>query len=109
MGQVTVSIGGRNYALACRDGEEDHLTELASMIEGKIGGLTASVGTMSEPRLLLMAGILIADELFESRKRAAAASSGCSLGAVEDERVMAVAERLEALADSLEDDLADAA
>ena len=55
MGQVNVEIGGRSYALSCRDGGEDHLIGLASDIAGKADGLTRSLGAMSESRLLLMA------------------------------------------------------
>lgn len=100
MGQVIVLIGGRNYPLACRDGDEAHLTELAAMIESKTGGLTASIGAMSEPRMLLMAGLLIADELFEARQQTGAVTS--RQAPVEDGRITALAARLEALADSLE-------
>ncbi len=101
MGQVIVLIGGRNYPLACRDGDEAHLMELAGMIESKTGGLTAALGAMSEPRLLLMAGLLIADELFESRKHGAVpAVAGTPVS--DDGRVVALAERLEALAGTLE-------
>lgn len=99
MGKVNVLIGGRSYPLACRDGEEGHLVELAGILESKTGGLIGALGAMSEPRLLLMAGILVADELFESRKRGV---SGAAAPAVADHRVTVVAERLEALANHLE-------
>lgn len=104
MGQVIVLIGGRNYPLACRDGDEAHLAELAAMIESKTGGLTASIGAMSEPRMLLMAGLLIADELFEARQQTGAVMPGqaAALAPADDSRIRALAARLEALADSLE-------
>lgn len=101
MAQVSVAIGGRTYSLACRDGDEAHLTELAAMLESKTGGLTSALGSMSEPRLLLMAGLLIADELVESRKQRAI-PVGVPGPAIDDRRVVAIAERLEALAASLE-------
>jgi cell division protein ZapA len=67
MGQVNVDIGGRNYALSCRDGDEHHLKELAGGIADKAQGLTQSLGPMSEPRLLLMAALMVADELHDVR------------------------------------------
>lgn len=103
MGQVIVAVGGRNYPLACRDGDEAHLIELAGMIESKTGGLTAAIGAMSEPRLLLMAGLLIADELVEARKLNTA-PGGEPAPALDDGRLQTLAKRLEALADSLEHD-----
>ena len=68
MGQITVRIAGRSYPLSCRDGEEAHLEALAATLEAKAADLTAAIGAMSEPRLLLMAGLQLADELFEARK-----------------------------------------
>jgi cell division protein ZapA len=72
MGQVVVDIGGRRYPLSCRDGDEAHLTALADSIAEKAEGLTGSLGAMSEPRLLLMAALMVADELHEARRGAPA-------------------------------------
>ncbi|MFZ4689539.1 MAG: cell division protein ZapA [Polymorphobacter sp.] len=67
MGQVNVEIGGRSYPLSCRDGDEPHLTELAGEIAEKADGLTQSLGPMSEAQLLLMAALMVADELYDVR------------------------------------------
>jgi cell division protein ZapA len=67
MGQVIVEIGGRSYTLSCRDGDENHLAELGSGIAQKAEGLTQSLGPMSEARLLLMAALMVADELHDLR------------------------------------------
>jgi cell division protein ZapA len=67
MGQINVTIGGRSYPLACRDGEEARLEQLAAHINAKAGELSTLLGKLSEPRLLLMSAILTADELFELR------------------------------------------
>ncbi len=100
MGQINVQIGGRSYSLACGDGEETHLAGLARHLDRKTTELQAALGQMSEPRLLLMAGILIADELHELRNGKGMA------GAVEplhdDRDLLALAERAERLADALE-------
>lgn len=93
MGQVTVTIGGRSYRLSCADGEEAHLTMLGQRLAAKADELTAAIGSMSEPRLLLMAGLQIADDLV-------AAPAG---GPVADEAAMpALLSRIEALATALE-------
>lgn len=68
MGQVVVDIGGRSYPLSCRDGDEGHLIELAAGIADKANGLTRSLGSMSEPRLLLMVALMVADELDDVRR-----------------------------------------
>ena len=73
MTQVVVEIGGRNYPLSCRDGDEAHLSGLAADIAAKAEGLTRSLGPMSEARLLLMAALMVADELHDVRNGKGAA------------------------------------
>lgn len=65
MGQVNVSVNGRNYTVACDDGQEKHVAELAHYIDGHITELAASVGQVGDARLLLMASLLVSDELSE--------------------------------------------
>lgn len=67
MAQVTVEIAGRSYPLACRDGDEPHLLAMAGDLAQKADGLTASLGPMSETRLLLMTALMVADELHDLR------------------------------------------
>lgn len=67
MAQVTVEIAGRNYPLACREGDEPHLTTLATDIARKADRLLESLGPMSEARLMLMTALMIADELHDVR------------------------------------------
>jgi len=67
MGQINVTVGGHHYMLTCRDGEESHLNRLANMLNIKSEQLREQLGAMPENRMLLMAGILLADELAETR------------------------------------------
>lgn len=99
MGQVNVQIGGRSYSVACRDGEEERLKRLAAHIDRKAEDLTGALGQMSEPRLLLMSGLLIADELFELREGS---------GTAPTPNLDALAARIEKLAEALEQTGADA-
>lgn len=66
MAQVTVTVNGRDYTIACDDGDEEHVTELASYLDERVGELTGTVGQVGEARLLLMVSLLIADELAEA-------------------------------------------
>ena len=59
---VNVMVNARAYTIACDDGEEDHLRELAAHVDAKVKELLGSVGQAGEQRLLLMAALLIADE-----------------------------------------------
>ena len=67
MSEITLEIGGFNYRLACRDGEEERLSQLGAFVNEKAKELQATLGQISETRLLLMTAILTADELFEAR------------------------------------------
>jgi cell division protein ZapA len=69
MAQVAITIAGRVYRVACDEGEEDHLGELAKLVDGKIAGMRQQFGEMGDQRLTVMAAVTIADELFESRRR----------------------------------------
>ncbi|MEI9991126.1 MAG: cell division protein ZapA [Rhizomicrobium sp.] len=63
---VNVMVNARAYTIACDDGEEDHLRDLAGHVDAKVKELLASVGQVGETRLLLMAALLIADEHHEA-------------------------------------------
>jgi len=62
MAAVNVVVNGRNYSIACNDGEEDHLRALARVVDGKLTELVQMVGQIGDQRLLLMAALLLADE-----------------------------------------------
>jgi cell division protein ZapA len=76
MPQVTVTINGSKYRMACEDGQENHLMELARNFDERISELRGKFGEIGDARLLVMAAMTIADELSES---------GRKLRALEDE------------------------
>ena len=102
MGQVIVEIGGRNYPLSCRDGEEPHLTNLAATIAAKASTLTVNLGQLSEPRLLLMSALMIADEMHELRQAGPAPAAAPAPAPANDDRLAALVARVEALAGKLD-------
>jgi cell division protein ZapA len=69
MAQVTVRINGYAYTLACRDGEEQHLLSMAADVDKRIETIRQGAGQSGEARMLVMAALILADELFETRKR----------------------------------------
>ena len=71
MPHVTVNIGGRPYRLACGEGEEAHLEQLAQMVEAKIENFRGSFGEIGDQRIAVMAAISLADELVESERQLA--------------------------------------
>ena len=75
MAHVQVTIAGRSYRMACGDGEEEHLLELAAAFDGKIQELRGSFGEIGDMRLHVMAALTMADDLIETKKRVAAMES----------------------------------
>jgi len=73
MGQVTVAVNGRSYTLMCDDGEEAHLTNLASYVDHQVQSLAASMGQVGDAKLILMASLLVADHMTDAVERANAA------------------------------------
>jgi len=65
MAEVTLSVGGYQYKLACRDGEEAHLERLGEMVNAKAKEARNAVGNASEVRQLLLSALLFADETLE--------------------------------------------
>lgn len=66
MGQVAITINGRSYDIACDDGQEEHLTRLGLYIDQKVAELVGNVGQVGDARLMVMASLLVADELAEA-------------------------------------------
>lgn len=61
MPQVTITIGGRNFEVACQDGEEQFLHNAAGMLDTEAQTLAKHVGRLPESKMLLMAGLMLAD------------------------------------------------
>lgn len=69
MSQVNVTINGRQFRMACEDGQESHLTELAKQLDARIESLRAKFGEIGDTRLTVMAALTVADELAETSAR----------------------------------------
>ena len=69
MPQVEISIGGRTFEVACQDGEEHFLHSAAGMLDTEAQALAAQIGRLPEARMLLMAGLMLADKTAELEDR----------------------------------------
>jgi cell division protein ZapA len=87
MATVTVSINGRNYRMACDDGQEEHLGRLARELDQRIAQLRSDFGEIGDMRLTVMAALTIADELSEQRAQMRRLED--ELAALHDARVAA--------------------
>ena len=117
MSRVTVFLNGREFTIGCEDGQEEYLKSLASYLDGKVKDITGQVGQIGDLRLLLMASLVVMDELKDAERRIETLEShveslrsktaDVSTGS-EQQRdqmartIMALSERMEALAERLE-------
>ncbi len=116
MAQVTVTIDGKQYRMACDEGQEEHLTELAGRFDQYVTHLKQSFGEIGDQRLTVMAGIMVMDELSELQRRVLGMESEiATLRKTRDDALVkadkndaaltgalaSLAERMEGLAESL--------
>jgi cell division protein ZapA len=100
MAQVTLRINGFAYVMGCGDGEEGHLMAMAAEVEHRIEAIKASAGQSGEARMLVMAALTMADDLYELKQQAASpgGKSDPRLG----RRLSRMAKRAEDIAEDLE-------
>jgi cell division protein ZapA len=107
MAQVTIRINGYAYTVGCEDGQEPHLEKMAADIEQRIDSIKALGGQSGEARLLMLAALLLADELHDTRK-AAAETQVAAPAPKPDAEKRAKLRRLAARAEEIAADLTDA-
>ncbi len=108
MGQVVVKVNGREFPLTCADGQESRTRRLAQYVDSKVAEFTKTVGQVGEARLILLAALVIADELSDANEalrleRARQAATGGDPGtAAAASGIRGLAERIESLAERIE-------
>ena len=103
---VDLTIAGRTYQVACREGEEENLRAAARLVDGKSREALAGLGTLSEARQFLFASLLLADQLVENKPEMAGPPEPSGPDPILVNRAKALADRLESLAATLENDAA---
>ena len=66
MAQVEIRVNDRSYIMQCSDGEEEHVRQLAQILDAEVRNIGESVGQIGDVRLMLMAGLIVADRLSEA-------------------------------------------
>lgn len=69
MNHVNVTINGRQYRMACEEGQEEHLLRLADGLESRVTTLRGKFGEIGDARLTVMAALMISDELLDAGKK----------------------------------------
>jgi len=107
MGQLNVTINGRPFAVTCDDGQEARTRRLGQYVDAKVAEFVGSFGQVGEARLLLLAALVIADELADASEALRLERSGAQAPepAAADAAasgINGIAQRVEAIAARLE-------
>ena len=109
MAKVNVTVAGRSYLLACKEGGESHLEALTADIAAKADKLLAQLGPMNEGQLLLMSALMLADELHDLKSsgspQTTPAPSPTEVPTALTDSLTTLSERAEALIRRLESSL----
>jgi cell division protein ZapA len=105
--QVTVKINGYSYTVGCEDGQEQHLVGMAAQVESRVESIRQLGSQTGEARLLVLAGLLMADELHDMKAELDAARNAAPAGRKKGEgdsarRLAKLAARAEQIAADLE-------
>jgi cell division protein ZapA len=105
MAQVTITINGRAYPVACNEGQEQRIAELARYVDGKVKTFAKDLGQIGEARLLVLAALILADELADAQVATGRPQTGNGAGVDEGKLAAGIenlAQRIEAIAVRLE-------
>ena len=111
MGQIVVKVNGRDFPLSCADGQEPRTRRLAQYVDAKVNEFLKTIGQVGEARLLLLAAMVIADELSDanealqqerSRTRGSGGSGGGEASEAAVSGIRGMAERIESIAARME-------
>ena len=88
MAETTITIGGRKFTVSCQEGEEHFLQAAAKLLDNEATVLTEQIGRIPEPRMLLMAGLMLADKTagLEEKLRDAEGKLGAQEALLEEMR-----------------------
>ena len=98
MAQVIATIAGRQFRLACEDGQEDHLQALANDIDQRVIDLRRKFGEIGDTRLTVMAALMLEDELVEATQKMRRLED--EIAALQDARLVA-GDRAKAASDAV--------
>ncbi len=97
MAQVTLRINGFSYVLGCNDGEESHLSAMAAEVDRRIETIKAQAGQSGEARMLVMAALMLADDLHDMKQAGGTPKADPKIA----RRLNRIAKRAEDIADGL--------
>jgi cell division protein ZapA len=87
--RVDISLGGRSYVVACEPDEEPRLKQLVGFVDAKLREVAASAPGANEAQLLVLASLLLADQVFDLNAEATSAGALRTADARKEEQIVA--------------------
>lgn len=102
MGQVVVKVNGRDFSLTCDDGQEPRIRRLAQIVDARVAEFAGGLGQIGDARLMLLAALVLADELAEAADALQRAHSAAPPAEVPSEAPDGVAQSIREIARRIE-------
>lgn len=106
MARVDISLNGRSYPIACEDGQEQRVRDIAEFVDERLGDIKQAFAQASDTHLLVMVSLMVADELFDLREEYEEAKETGRTGATSDhvlvDLISRLSTRLETLAQQVD-------
>lgn len=106
MARVEINLNNRPYPIACEDGQEGRVREVASFVQERIREIQGSVRTATDTHLLVMVALMLGDELLDLREGKVPGAAAPAPSPLDDpelsSRLQKLADRIEAIAARVE-------
>ena len=109
MAEISITINGRNYGIACDDGQEKRVVELARYVDTRLREIARAGAATNESHLLVLTSIILADEIADMKAQGAqspGATMGVKMTDEEEEAIVSaidlLASRIDAIAGNLQ-------
>lgn len=102
MGQINLTINGRNFGMECDDGQESRVMDLGNYVDSKIQNISAAGAASNENHLLVLTSLMLADEVHELRENLAALGEHVESKEKQDEHEKVLSEAIDSLAERID-------
>lgn len=102
MAELTLTINGRNYGIACEDGQEQRVLDLAHYVDAKMKDIVSAGAATNESHLLVLTALMLADETFDLRDQVGALGDKAEQAGVSQNDELMIAQAIDSLAERID-------
>ena len=102
MGEVNITISGKNYGISCQDGQEQRVSDLGGYVSERLKGIAGAGAATSENHLLVLTALMLSDEIFDLRENVGAQTQQLQGAQANENNEEEVAQAIDQLADRID-------